>query len=163
MTVGILEKKRNLNCCSILFGFIISSTKVCTTPLAIELISVLFCFFQLQSISPEVLCSSVSDIGTVISMTDRIAGSAPCNGSRAAVGEDLVAMTKCRLQARNFMSQDGSAIAKKMKRRLSALPLTVGSAENSFRQSDGHGISEFESTVTPRVKRQKAEVCLIYH
>ncbi|KAH7690876.1 hypothetical protein IHE45_02G078400 [Dioscorea alata] len=112
----------------------------------------------LQSVSPEVLCSSVSDIGTVISMTDRIAGSAPCNGSRAAVGEDLVAMTKCRLQARNFMSQDGSAIAKKMKRHLSALPLTVGSAENSVRQSDGHGISELESTVTPRVKRQKTEV-----
>ncbi|KAL2478114.1 Mediator of RNA polymerase II transcription subunit 15a [Forsythia ovata] len=46
-----------------------------------------------KSMSPKALSSSVSDISSVVSMIDRIAGSAPGNGSRAAVGEDLVAMT----------------------------------------------------------------------
>ncbi|KAL1218412.1 Mediator of RNA polymerase II transcription subunit 15a [Cardamine amara subsp. amara] len=54
-----------------------------------------------KSISPQALSSAVSDIGSVVSMVDRIAGSAPRNGSKASVGEDLVAMTKCRLQAGN--------------------------------------------------------------
>ncbi|RWW12319.1 hypothetical protein GW17_00024017, partial [Ensete ventricosum] len=98
-------------------------------------------------------------------MIDRIAGSAPApgNGSRAAVGEDLVAMTKCRLQARSFMSQDGSATTKKMKRDTSAMPLnnvsSAGSVNDSFKHSYGLDTSELESTATSRVKRQKVEVC----
>ncbi|KAL6501469.1 hypothetical protein OROGR_026602 [Orobanche gracilis] len=51
----------------------------------------------IKSMSPKALSASISDIGSVVSMVDRIAGSAPGNGSRAAVGEDLVAMTKCRV------------------------------------------------------------------
>ncbi|URE30090.1 hypothetical protein MUK42_17947 [Musa troglodytarum] len=110
------------------------------------------------------LSSAVSDIGSVVSMIDRIAGSAPApgNGSRAAVGEDLVAMTKCRLQARSFMSQDGSATTKKMKRDTSAMPLnnvsSAGSVNDSFKHSYGLDTSELESTATSRVKRQKVEV-----
>ncbi|KAG2723184.1 hypothetical protein I3843_02G137400 [Carya illinoinensis] len=61
-----------------------------------------------KSMSPKALSASVSDIGSDVSMIDRIASSAPGNGSRATVGEDLVAMTKCRLQARNFITQDGT-------------------------------------------------------
>ena len=46
----------------------------------------------MKSISANALSSSVNDIVSVVSMIDRIAGSAPGNGSRATVGEDLVAM-----------------------------------------------------------------------
>ncbi|XP_008789503.2 mediator of RNA polymerase II transcription subunit 15a [Phoenix dactylifera] len=115
-----------------------------------------------KSSSPKALSSAISDIGSVVSMIDRIAGSAPGNGSRAAVGEDLVAMTKCRLQARNFMSQDGNAAAKKIKHNTSAMPLnnmsSAGSVNDSVKQTYGLDTSELESTATSRVKRQKIEV-----
>jgi PAX-interacting protein 1 len=81
------------------------------------------------------LSAAVSDIGSVVNMIDRIAGSAPGNGSRAAVGEDLVAMTKCRLQARNFITHDGSGASKKMKRDTSAMPLNVSPAGGSVNDS----------------------------
>lgn len=117
---------------------------------------------QVRSISPKAFSSSVSDIGSVVSMIDRIAGSAPGNGSRAAVGEDLVAMTKCRLQARNFMSHDGSAATKKMRRHTSAMPLnavsSVGSVNDSFKQLSSMETSELESTATSRIKRHRIEV-----
>ncbi|KAJ6842711.1 mediator of RNA polymerase II transcription subunit 15a [Iris pallida] len=115
-----------------------------------------------QLSTPKALSSSVSDIGSVVTMIDRVAGSAPGNGSRAAVGEDLVAMTKCRLQAKNFMSQDGGATTKKMKRHTSAMPLnnvsSAGSVNDSFKQLHGLESSELESTATSRIKRHKTEV-----
>ncbi|XP_038993346.1 mediator of RNA polymerase II transcription subunit 15a-like isoform X2 [Hibiscus syriacus] len=114
-----------------------------------------------KSMSPSALCASVSDIGSVVSMTDRIAGSAPGNGSRAAVGEDLVAMTKCRLQARNFFTQDGMSGTKKMKRNTSAMPLnavsSVVSINDSFKQLTGSETSDLESTATSTVKRSRIE------
>ncbi|KAH7662810.1 PAX-interacting protein 1 [Dioscorea alata] len=118
----------------------------------------------IQSLPPKDLSSAISDIGSVVCMTDRIAGSAPGNGSRAAVGEDLVAMTKCRLQARNFMSHDGNAITKKMKRHTSAMPLnavsSVGSLDDSVKLLYNLDTSELESTATSSTKKQKVEVNL---
>ncbi|PKA57940.1 Mediator of RNA polymerase II transcription subunit 15a [Apostasia shenzhenica] len=115
-----------------------------------------------QSLSHKALGSAISDIGSVVSMVDRIAGSAPGNGSRAAAGEDLVAITKCRLQARNFMSQDGGASSKKMKRNTSAMPLnnvsTAGSVNDNFMQFSTLDSFDFESTATSRAKRHKVEV-----
>ncbi|XWS20489.1 hypothetical protein CRYUN_Cryun31cG0105300 [Craigia yunnanensis] len=114
-----------------------------------------------KSMSPIALGASISDIGSVVSMTDRIAGSAPGNGSRAAVGEDLVAMTKCRLQARNFITQDGMSSAKKMRRYTSAVPLNVASSavsiNDSFRQLTGSETSDLESTATSSVKKPRIE------
>ncbi|CAK7356973.1 unnamed protein product [Dovyalis caffra] len=114
-----------------------------------------------KSLSPQSLSASVSDIGSVVSMIDRIAGSAPGNGSRAAVGEDLVAMTKCRLQARNFVTQDAMAGSKKMRRHTSAMPLNVassaGSVSDSFKQFTGPETSDLESTATSTVKRPRVE------
>ncbi|XP_066331188.1 mediator of RNA polymerase II transcription subunit 15a-like isoform X1 [Miscanthus floridulus] len=115
----------------------------------------------LRTTQRESLSAAVSDIGSVVSMIDRIAGSAPGNGSRAAVGEDLVAMTKCRLQARNFITHDGSGASKKMKRDTSAMPLNVssaGSVNDSLKQSYSVGTPELQSTATSRVKWQRAEV-----
>ncbi|KAL8154414.1 hypothetical protein V2J09_012174, partial [Rumex salicifolius] len=115
-----------------------------------------------KSMSPKALNAVVDDIVSVVSMIDRIAGSAPGNGSRAAVGEDLVAMTKCRLQARNFITQDGSSGMKRMRRYTSAMPLnvasSVGSTNNSFKQLIGAEISELESTATSGVKRRRIEI-----
>ncbi|XP_065849027.1 mediator of RNA polymerase II transcription subunit 15a-like isoform X2 [Euphorbia lathyris] len=91
-----------------------------------------------KSMSFEALTSSVSDISSVLSMIDRIAGSAPGHGSRAAVSEDLVAITNCRLQARNFITQNGMTGTRKMKRSTSAMSL--------------------ESRATSSVKRPRIEV-----
>ncbi|XP_065865645.1 mediator of RNA polymerase II transcription subunit 15a-like [Euphorbia lathyris] len=113
-----------------------------------------------KSMSSQALSASVSDIGSVVSMIDRIAGSAPGNGSRAAVGEDLVAMTNCRLQARNVITQDGMTGTRKMKRYTSAMPLNVvssaGSVSDSFKFS-GPDTSDLESTATSSVKRPRLE------
>ncbi|XP_058105043.1 mediator of RNA polymerase II transcription subunit 15a-like [Magnolia sinica] len=115
-----------------------------------------------QSVSPEAFTSSVSDIGSVVSMIDRVAGSAPGNRSRAAVGEDLVAMTKCRLQARDFISQDGGATTKKIRRHISAMPLntvpSAGSVNDSFKRLNSLDTSELESTATSKIKRHRVEV-----
>ncbi|XP_020276414.1 mediator of RNA polymerase II transcription subunit 15a-like isoform X2 [Asparagus officinalis] len=95
-------------------------------------------------------------------MIDRMAGSAPTNGSRAAAGEDLVAMTKCHLQARNVMSKDGGATRKKMKRHTVAMPLndisSPGSDDDSFKQLHDFESSELESSATSRIKRLRSEV-----
>lgn len=119
----------------------------------------------MKSISPKALSASVSDISSVVSMVDRIAGSAPGNGSRAAVGEDLVAMTKCRLQARNFFNQDGPSGNKKMRRYTSAMPCNVvsssGSVNDSLRHLNGNE-SDGESTGASNVKRPRIEVCHMF-
>lgn len=95
-------------------------------------------------------------------MNDRIAGSAPGNGSRAAVGEDLVSMTNCRLQARNFITQDGTNGIKRMKRYTSAIPLSgvlsAGSMDGSIKQLTASEASDLESTATSSVKKRKIEV-----
>lgn len=114
-----------------------------------------FCCFQVKTISPQSLSSGVSDIRSVVSMVDRVAGSAPGNGSRASVGEDLVAMTKCRLQARNLMTQEGMTATKKMKRHTTAMPLSVGDNYNQFASSE---TSDLESTATSVGKKARTEV-----
>ncbi|KAL9274793.1 Mediator of RNA polymerase II transcription subunit 15a-like protein [Drosera capensis] len=115
-----------------------------------------------SSLSPKELNETVSDVGSIVSMIDRIAGSAPGNGSRAAIGEDLVAMTKCRLQARNFVTQEGSSGAKRMRRYTSAMPINVASPlsgmNGSFKQLTASDTSELESTATSNIKRLRSEV-----
>ncbi|KZV47311.1 mediator of RNA polymerase II transcription subunit 15a [Dorcoceras hygrometricum] len=113
-----------------------------------------------KSMSQKALSASVSDISSVVSMVDRIAGSAPGNGSRAAVGEDLVAMTKCRLQARNYFTQDGPSGTKKMRRYTSAMPSNVVSStcsvSDNFRHINGSE-SDGESTGASSSKRPRIE------
>ncbi|KAI3850169.1 hypothetical protein MKX03_023261 [Papaver bracteatum] len=112
-----------------------------------------------KSMSPKAFSASVSDIDSVISMIDRIARSAPGNGSRAAVGEDLVAMTKCRMQEMNFIQQDGSSATKKMRRHTIAVPLnsmsSAGSVNDSFKHLVNMELSNLESIVTSRMKRPR--------
>ncbi|XP_057852900.2 mediator of RNA polymerase II transcription subunit 15a isoform X2 [Cryptomeria japonica] len=116
----------------------------------------------INKMSHKALASAVNDIGSVVSLMDRMAGSAPGNGSRAAVGEDLAAMTKCRLQARNLMSQDGNAATKKMKRHMNSIPLSTvssgGTVTNSFQQYNNEESLEIKSTATSRIKRPRLEM-----
>ncbi|KAL5072432.1 hypothetical protein RYX36_011416 [Vicia faba] len=114
-----------------------------------------------QSMSTETLTAAVNDISSVVSMSDRIAGSAPGNGSRAAVGEDLVSMTNCRLQARNFITQDGTNGIRKIKRYTTARPLNIKSSavskNDSIMQLSASEASQQESTATTNFKKPKAE------
>ncbi|RYR40681.1 hypothetical protein Ahy_A09g046424 isoform E [Arachis hypogaea] len=114
----------------------------------------------MKSMSSKALTAAVSDIGSVVSMNDRIAGSAPGNGSRAAVGEDLVAMTNCRLQARNFITQDGANGTRRMKRYTNATPLNVASSAGSMNDSIKQltlEASDLESTATSSIKKPRIE------
>nr|GMD58450.1 mediator of RNA polymerase II transcription subunit 15A-like isoform X1 [Ipomoea batatas] len=109
-----------------------------------------------RTVSAKALSSAVSDMSSVISMMDRIAGSAPGNGSRAAVGEDLVAMTKCRMQARSFLTQDGPTGTKRMKcYTTSNVVSSSGSVNDSFALWNGSEASDLESTATSSIKRLK--------
>jgi PAX-interacting protein 1 len=136
----------------------------------------LICAMQMRTMPRNERSASVKDIASVVSMVDRIAGSAPGNGSRAAIGDDLVAMTKCRLQAKNLVHPDGGAGAsagaspptKKMKRDTSAMPLNsnnkdglspdAGGITDNFKAS-GPDASEMQSTATSNTKGLKSEVC----
>ncbi|KAE9585821.1 putative coactivator CBP, KIX domain-containing protein [Lupinus albus] len=114
-----------------------------------------------QSMSSKAFSAAVNDIGAVVSMNDRIAGSAPGNGSRVAVGEDLVAMTNCRLQARNFITQDGGSGTRKMKRHINATPLNVissaGSMTDSIKLLTAFEASELESIMSTSIKKPRIE------
>ncbi|KAA8543582.1 hypothetical protein F0562_021672 [Nyssa sinensis] len=114
-----------------------------------------------KSMSRKALSASVSDIGSVVSIIDMIAGSAPGNGSRAAVGEDLFAMTECCLQKRNFITQDGTTGTRKMRRYTSAMPLNVvssaGSITDGFEQLTGLEVPDLSSTTTSSTKRPRIE------
>ncbi|KAL1218413.1 Mediator of RNA polymerase II transcription subunit 15a [Cardamine amara subsp. amara] len=114
-----------------------------------------------KSISPQALSYAVSDIGSVVSMVDRIAGSAPGNGSRASVGEDLVAMTKCSLQEIIFMTQEGMMAAKKRKHHTTSMPLSIASlggyASDNYKEFAGSETSDLESTETSDGKKARTE------
>lgn len=111
-----------------------------------------------KSSTPKALSASVGDIGSVISMIDGIAGSAPGIGSTAAVGENLVDMTKCRLLAKASITQ---ATKTKMRYKC-ALPLdpvtSAGSMNDSSKQLTSSESSDLVSTATSRVKRPRIEV-----
>ncbi|CAN1138341.1 Mediator of RNA polymerase II transcription subunit 15a [Linum perenne] len=113
-----------------------------------------------KSLSPKALNAAVGDIGSVVSMMDRIAGSVPGNGSRAAVGEDLAAMTNCRLQARDFITQDGISGTRKRTRYTSAMSLNVvtsaGDASDSKQWNEPETFDR-ESTATFGAKRPRLE------
>lgn len=79
--------------------------------------------------SPRNLKASVGDIRALISCSDKVASSAPGSGSRAAIGEDLAATTKVRLEARALTSQDNNRTLKKRRRFVESIPLNVISSQ----------------------------------
>ncbi|KAH0997812.1 hypothetical protein GBA52_021676 [Prunus armeniaca] len=113
---------------------------------------------HVKSMSSNALSASVSDIGSVVSMS-RIAGSAPGKGSRDAVGEDLITMTKCCRQGGNVLTRDGTNGSRKIRRFARAVPLNVvpSAGNDSFRQLASSETSDLESTATSRIKRPRIE------
>uniref|UniRef100_A0A6V7QYP9 Mediator complex subunit 15 KIX domain-containing protein n=1 Tax=Ananas comosus var. bracteatus TaxID=296719 RepID=A0A6V7QYP9_ANACO len=115
-----------------------------------------------QSANPEALCCAVNAIGSVVTMMDGMAGSAPFCGSRGALGEDLAAATYGSLQGRSFMSIDGNTAARKMKRDIDAMSLNnvsfVGGANDSSVQSYSPDASELVPTMKSHDKRKKTKV-----
>lgn len=79
--------------------------------------------------SPRNLKASVGDIRALISCSDKVASSAPGSGSRAAIGEDLAATTKVRLEARALTSQDNNRGLKKRRRFVESIALNVISSQ----------------------------------
>ena len=116
----------------------------------------------MSSLTPAALSAAVSDTSSVISMIDRIAASAPSNGSRVSVGEDLVAMTNCHLQDKNFLPQDGVNGTRKMKRCINATPFDVvssaGCVNDTIKQLNAIEASDLEPIATSIIKRPKIEV-----
>lgn len=119
--------------------------------------------------STDALTAAVNDICSVVSLNDTIAGSGPGNGSRAAVGEDLISITNCRVQARNSIIQDGSDATKRIRRfirtRASNVVSSSGSVNDSIMQSSADSVNDSimqssasESTATSNAKRPKVEV-----
>ena len=94
-------------------------------------------------------------------MNDKLACSAPGNGSRSQVGEDLVAMTQCCSQIQSLLSQDGSS-RKRMKHDTIFMPLNVispiGNVNDSYNPRYDLDISKLKSTATSGVKRKKTKV-----
>ncbi|KAK9079927.1 hypothetical protein SSX86_001602 [Deinandra increscens subsp. villosa] len=101
-----------------------------------------------KSISPKSLTASVTDIGSVLSMIDSIAGSPPGNGSRTAIGEDLVAMTKATTTGKRKMNHFTN-------------PMFINVVSTASRVNDSFNYlenSELESTATSTIKRHRVEM-----
>lgn len=65
---------------------------------------------QVSVMPPIALSSSVSDMGSLVRMTDRVSSSSPLNKSKAAVGEDLVGeVASRRRNCSRFGSTMGSS------------------------------------------------------
>ncbi|KAK0598106.1 hypothetical protein LWI29_031695 [Acer saccharum] len=102
-----------------------------------------------KSLSPESLSASVSEIGSVVNLTDMLAGTA-CKDSRAAFGEDLTSGQRCHLQAGKFRLQNKRSLA--MNVSSSSLCQT-----NDLNQSTSQIGDFLESTTTYMIKRRRIE------
>lgn len=121
---------------------------------------------QIDTMSPRNLKASVGDIRALISCSDKVASSAPGSGSRAAVGEDLAATTKVRLEARALTSQENTRV-KKRRRFVESVALNVISSQGMVTNTCSRSYNTLDarlSTLThvksPQYKVHKCEVSL---
>ncbi|CAH8363095.1 unnamed protein product [Eruca vesicaria subsp. sativa] len=105
-----------------------------------------------KSSSPESLAQSVSEMSTVISLTDRLAGSAQSiGGSRAGLAQDLSEWTRLRLQ-----QVETNPTNKRFKRSITTLPRDITSETDSYKQFSSLE-SEVDSTASSGSKVNKIE------
>jgi PAX-interacting protein 1 len=98
---------------------------------------------QIDSIPRANLIAAVNDMNAVISCSDRLAASGPGNGSRAAVGDDLAALTQSRLQARAVIqasSQNSSNLSgtKRRRRHMDSMAVSTISRDGTLLNSVLH-------------------------
>ncbi|CAN8265865.1 unnamed protein product [Cochlearia groenlandica] len=106
----------------------------------------------IQSASPKALAESVSAMSSIISLSDRRAGSVhSIEGFRAHVAADLSGMKNSRLQQGETYPAN-----KRFKRTITALPLNVVSQTDSFKQFCSLE-SEVDSTASSGLKDNKLE------
>ncbi|CAH2044906.1 unnamed protein product [Thlaspi arvense] len=104
-----------------------------------------------QSSSERSLAQSLSEMSSVISLSDMLSGSVhSIGGSRAGVAEDLSARTQFRLQ------QGEANPTKRLKRSICALPLDIASQNDSYKQFSSLE-SEVDSTASSGSKVNKVE------
>lgn len=113
--------------------------------------------------SPKALSDSVSEIGSVVSLVDGVAGSAPFLDSRGSIGEDLGAIGKIHPLSRYFSWHCNAFGMGKMKRSINASStneMTLAGME----KSDLTGVekSELESPAISHIKRPRIEVCSFF-
>ncbi|XP_042956549.1 mediator of RNA polymerase II transcription subunit 15a-like isoform X1 [Carya illinoinensis] len=112
-------------------------------------------------ISSKELSATIGDIGSVIGITDWISSSLPANGSRAAIGEDLVAMTKSSLQARYLKGWNDTSGTRKRNRCTNWIasnpsPMNV-SMNDGFRQCIDVEKPKLEPSAMSCIKRPRIE------
>ncbi|KAG2261244.1 hypothetical protein Bca52824_068323 [Brassica carinata] len=106
----------------------------------------------IQSSSPESLAQSISEMSSVISLTDRFAGPVQSiGGSRAHVREDLSERTRLRLQR-----GETNPTNKRFKRSVTTLPIDITSETDSYKQFSSLE-SEADSTASSGSKVNKIE------
>ncbi|KAJ0253993.1 Mediator complex subunit 15 [Hirschfeldia incana] len=104
-----------------------------------------------QSSSPESLAQSISEMSSVISLTDRLAGSVQSfRGSRGGVAQDLSERTRLRLE------QGKTNPTKRFKRSVTTLPIDITSETDSYKQFSSLE-SEADSTASSGSKVNKIE------
>ncbi|XP_040992611.1 mediator of RNA polymerase II transcription subunit 15a-like [Juglans microcarpa x Juglans regia] len=111
-----------------------------------------------NSISSKELSAAIGDIGSVIGITDWISSSLPANGSRAAIGEDLVAMTKSSLQARYLKGWNDTSGTRKRNRCTNWIASNPSPMNDGFRQWIDLEKPELESSAMSCIKRPRIEV-----
>nr|VDD38805.1 unnamed protein product [Brassica oleracea] len=105
-----------------------------------------------QSSSPESLAQSISEMSSVISLTDRLAGSVQSiGGSRARVPQDLSERTRLRLQR-----GETNPTNKRFKRSITTQPIDITSETESYKQFSSLE-SEVDSTASSGSKANKIE------
>ncbi|KAK4746955.1 hypothetical protein SAY87_025992 [Trapa incisa] len=115
-----------------------------------------------KAASPQSLSDAVHGINSVLQIVDRIAGSAPGNGSRAAIGEDLVDMTRSLHHLRDCNMQDGWSSSGKMKRSTVAITPSGASSAGSLNERVKRFMdaepSDLEATATSSIKRLRTKL-----
>ncbi|KAF8105716.1 hypothetical protein N665_0157s0279 [Sinapis alba] len=105
-----------------------------------------------QSSSPESLAQSFSEMSSIISLTDRFAGSVQSiGGSKAGLAQDLSGRTRLRLQQGETNPRN-----KRFKRSITTLPIDITSETDSYKQFSSLE-SEVDSTASSGSKVNKIE------
>jgi PAX-interacting protein 1 len=115
--------------------------------------------YQVSSISSQAFSASITDIGSVMCLSDWISSSPPAYGSSASIGEDL---TKSCLEPRYLIRQNDSYGTRKVKRLLSAMPLNIypvnGGIHDGYSRWTDMEKPELEPSTTSSTKRPRIEV-----
>lgn len=113
---------------------------------------------QVNVMSPKALSASVSDISSLVCMTDRVSSSAPLNKSKAAIGGDLVGAVESRL--RRNCSRFGGTIGSRRTRNYRSARMYAGSRR--LMDCEGFDLNSI-FTQTSRVEvRDKPSIWFIY-